>query len=74
MEKDYRVAGWDKKANMIRLTLKDRKDLANRGEVDEESYIIPFVGNESMIDEVVKKLQGNTDYTDTTKKYQKYKR
>ena len=76
MEGDYVVAGWDRDANIIRLVRKDRKGLFDEREktTDEESYIIPYVGNESIIDEIVKKQQGNTKYTETTKKYQKYKR
>jgi hypothetical protein len=79
-ENDYKVAGWDKEANVIRLVLKDRKDLTSTNretlntERDEESYMIPYVGNESIIQEIVKKEQGNTDYIQATRKYEKYKR
>jgi hypothetical protein len=67
---DYRVAGYDKQKGIIRLVKANEKALTeyepsdddNAPKIpiskDEESYIIPYQGNEYMIDESFKKAEG----------------
>jgi len=70
-ENDYVVSGWDRDKNIIRLTLKNKEDLESG---EQESYIIPYIGNETMIKEIIKKIGVGEDYLNTTLKYDKYKR
>jgi hypothetical protein len=70
-ENDYIVNGWDRDKNIIRLTLKNKEDLESG---EQESYMIPYVGNEIMIKEITNKIGAGEDYLNTTLKYDKYKR
>ncbi|MBN1683754.1 hypothetical protein JW865_09415 [Candidatus Bathyarchaeota archaeon] len=54
-ENNYTIAGWDKSKNIIRLVLKDKYHLESG---EQESYMVPYRGNEYLVEDTVKKMQG----------------
>jgi len=67
-EIDYRIAGFDKEADIIRLV---KIEPTNLEKDESEFFTIPLKGNEELLKEPVKKLGVSEDYlkTKTTGKY-----